>query len=151
MGSGQSCFRCRRQGDGRDFNPLNRNKEEETDYREKQEYTTLAEWLSAENSEVHALKHISTRVHPSLLVEDDGGGGQLGCGQRRDSCSEQNKLLKVSEDKAGYGDLEGFATLGRSQSRKAKKRVSFRLPEKDEIIIYDSPERGCTEMETDIK
>ncbi|OWM85858.1 hypothetical protein CDL15_Pgr012108 [Punica granatum] len=105
---------------------------------------TLEDWLSEAssptskqsdiiNADKHMFKHFSNkRIHPSSAYP-------------RGSFSKE-RLLKVVED----GDsLEVISSSFKriSQGERIKKRVSFRLPEEDEIIIFTSPELIVAEDE----
>lgn len=137
-----------RKRSSRNFHPLKKQNEQEIftdDPNANGQYTTLEEWLlsspvsekSSANSETYLLKHFSNRVHPALLDHIESSSN------RRSSLSEDKLLMELNGELAdGSGNVRAIprSSSGRSQSKKTKKRVSFRLPEKDEIIIYSSPE-----------
>ncbi|KAF8009090.1 hypothetical protein BT93_J0164 [Corymbia citriodora subsp. variegata] len=143
------CLSSRKRS-SRNFHPLKKQNEQEKeiitdDYNANGQYPTLEQWLlsspvlqkSSANSETYLFKHFSNRVHPTSLDLMESSSGQ------RSSFSE-DKLLKELNgelaDRSGDVRVAPCPSLSQSQSEKTKKRVSFRLPEKDEIIIYSSPE-----------
>ncbi|XVE80450.1 hypothetical protein DITRI_Ditri14bG0140600 [Diplodiscus trichospermus] len=78
--------------------------------------------------EYHVFKHSSKRVFPSVVGEMANSSSKP-----KESFSKEKLLLKHDED------VESEAMevcLSRSQSRKSKKRVSFRLPEEADIFIF---------------
>lgn len=113
-----------------DLSPM-RTQQEKDQYESKQ---TLEDWLldsspalnrSHASGEWQVLKHSSNkRVHPSSV-------------DPRDSFSKE-RLLEVDED--GKGSEVTSSTFKRRQSGKVKKKVSFRSPKKDDIIIFTSLE-----------
>lgn len=113
-----------------DLYPI-KTQQEKDQYESKQ---TLGDWLldsspasnrSQTSGDWHVLKHSSNkRVHPSSV-------------DPRDSFSKE-RLLEVHED--GNGLEMTSSTFKRSQSGKARKKVSFRSPKKDDIIIFTSLE-----------
>lgn len=135
----------RRKRSSRNFHPLKKQSQQEiiTEDHNAQS-TTLGEWLlsspvsekSLANSETYLLKHFSNRIHASLLNNIESSPDS------RSSFSE-DKLLKELNgelvDGLGGAQVIPHFSSSRSQSGRTKKRVSFRLPEKDEIIIYCSP------------
>ncbi|KAJ0081893.1 hypothetical protein Patl1_09814 [Pistacia atlantica] len=91
--------------------------------------------------ELYVFKHSSRRVHPSLSSsssttttvkmhrEAEAAAAAPSTSRPRDSF---NCSLDISANSC--------SSLSRSQSGKSKKRVSFRLPEEADIIIFYSPE-----------
>ncbi|KAI4321997.1 hypothetical protein MLD38_035315 [Melastoma candidum] len=139
MGSGLSCFRCLQSCHGRDFRPPLRDMGEENDSeRLQRKYLTLEDWLSADDCKIQALRHSSIKTHDSLLSDIDRAGdeGEFSSGWPDDTTG-----------KAGRSDLEVVASFERSFSSKTQKRVSFRLPEQSDVIVFYSPGRGCSRLE----
>lgn len=73
----------------------------------------------------HVLKQ--NKVYPSDYASNNPRG----------SFSKQ-RLLKAGE--VGSSEVEVYSSLSRSQSGKRKKKVSFRLPEEADIIVYNISE-----------
>ncbi|XVF26159.1 hypothetical protein REPUB_Repub13aG0275300 [Reevesia pubescens] len=104
---------------------------------EVRKLTTLADWLLASpcpgglnpdclnGGELYVFKHFSRRVHPSSSREPETLPSTP-----RDSFSKD----------LSSGDVSG-SSFSRSQSGKSKKKVSFRLPEEADIVIFYSPSR----------
>ncbi|KAL3733419.1 hypothetical protein ACJRO7_022872 [Eucalyptus globulus] len=143
----EKCLLSRKRSGGT-FHPLKKQNEHEKeiitdDHNANEQYPTLEQWLlsspvsekSSANSETHLFKHFSNRVHPALLDHIVSSPNQ------RSSFSKDKLLEEVNGQLVDdLGDVIPRSSLSRSQSERTKKRVSFRLPEKDEIIIYASPE-----------
>lgn len=70
--------------------------------------------------ELYVFKHFSRRVHPS---------------------SSSSREAIPSTPAGAAVDLSSSSSFIRSPSGKPKKKVSFRLPEEAEIVIFYSPEQ----------
>lgn len=81
----------------------------------------------------HVLPQYFNRVYPALAGED-----REYCSNSRGSLCRE-RLLKVEEIGRRSKVSVSSSTLGRNRSGKIKKRVSFKLPEEADIIIFYSP------------
>lgn len=96
---------------------------------------TLQDWLLTspnlkaehlKDGELGVVKHGSKRVHPS---------------RGRESFSKDRLLvLDHVADKEDYSTVSSVSLLSRTQSGKLQKRVSFKLPEEADIILFYSPQ-----------
>ncbi|MBA0811704.1 hypothetical protein Gohar_003577 [Gossypium harknessii] len=100
---------------------------------------TLEDWLLASpggplkdyfnGGELYVFKQFNKRVHPSsssiLEIEP-----------------RVNDHDGFSVDLSSSVDVSGCSSFSRSQSGKSKKKVSFRLPEEADIMVFYSPAGG---------
>lgn len=126
-------------------------------------FTTLGEWLlsspgskpdSMSGGELCVLRshYSSRRVHPSSSSSkrphtyDHAALGS----KARDSDSIQ-RLVRNGEDETADANLDNMtSSLSRTQSEnKSKKKVSFRLPEEADIIMFYPSEEMFTDCEQD--
>ncbi|CAK7345104.1 unnamed protein product [Dovyalis caffra] len=102
---------------------------------------TLQEWLLTSPSlkaehlkggELCVLKHGSKRVHPSVSTRG------------RESFSKDRLLLLDHQvaDIEDYSTVSSVTSFSRTQSGKPGKKVSFKLPEEADIIIFHSPQNS---------
>ncbi|KAF5197106.1 hypothetical protein FRX31_013304 [Thalictrum thalictroides] len=105
---------------------------------------TLEEWLTTSpanvkpdninsSGELHVFRQSSRKVHPSIgRVNDD---------EQLHTKQKESLDLVMDDVEASKADvLMTCSSLSRSQSGKSKKKVSFRLPEEADIIVFYSPE-----------
>ncbi|KAB2044406.1 hypothetical protein ES319_D01G087500v1 [Gossypium barbadense] len=111
---------------------------------------TLEDWLIASpglqkingttsGGEYHVFKHYSSkRVFPSCVGENENGSSSSSSSSKARGSFSKERLLKGEESEVSFS---------MTRSGKSKKRVSFRLPEEDDIFIFhsSSPEAAAPE------
>ncbi|KAM7271302.1 hypothetical protein ACFE04_030516 [Oxalis oulophora] len=108
----------------------------------KNREVTLEDWLKASpgseylnGGELYVLKQSSKRIHPSTSASEI----------RHSKISTPGNSFRSSSDGCS---MEFGSSFRRSQSGKSQKKVSFKLPEKDDIILfYSSEETPETEIQ----
>lgn len=134
-----------------------KKKNKEMQQKEKQEYNqqltttkevTLEEWFLAspgtgdyrfctKGGEFYAPKHFSNKIYPSLSADFTS--------KPRDTTStiSLERLLKMEEICPSDQEMGVISSISWSQSGKQKKRVTFKLPQESDIIIFHSPAIDC--------
>ncbi|EEF32791.1 uncharacterized protein LOC125370476 [Ricinus communis] len=108
---------------------------------------TLEDWLLASPSmkpdcitvgELHVSKQFSKRVHPSSSIE----AHKVVLSKAGESFSLERLVILDREadlDCINFSSMDVSSAIKRSKSNETKKRVSFKLPEEADIIIFYSP------------
>lgn len=110
------------------------------------EVVTLEEWFLAspgkgnycfwtKGGDYYVLKQLSNLICPSL-----SGDCADFVTESRDRVSLGKLLTK--EEVLDIGEMD-FSSVSKTESGKKKKRVTFKLPEDSDIIIFYSPEVDC--------
>ncbi|KAF3453383.1 hypothetical protein FNV43_RR03823 [Rhamnella rubrinervis] len=113
---------------------------------------TLEEWFLASpgagdycsrsrGREFYALKHLSNKIYPSFAR--DYSADFTSKPSDTTSTISLERLLEMEEIDHSDQEMGVISTLSTCQSGKQKKRVSFKLPQGSDIIIFHSPAFDC--------